>query len=159
MWSGRRGDYGTARTLHEEGLAIQRELKNKLGIAWSLNSLGKVAYDQGDPALARTLYAESVSSQRELGDRRGAASSLEGLAAVMLAQEEVRHAVRLWGTAQALRESIGSPQPLNARASYVQQVEQARFALGEAAFAAAWEEGRALTWEQAVDQYGPLPVR
>jgi predicted ATPase/DNA-binding SARP family transcriptional activator len=145
---GAQGDYGAARALHEESLAIWRELGNKLGIGWSLNSLGRVAYDRDDPAAAQALFEESLTRFIGLEDRRGVAESLEGLAAVLLAQKEAQKAVRLWGAAQTLRASIGAPLPLNEREKYNRQVGQARSTLGEDAFAAAWEEGRALPWPQ-----------
>jgi uncharacterized protein HemY len=44
------GDFTAARTLHEESLAIQRELHNKRGIAVSLNNLGNLATARGPRA-------------------------------------------------------------------------------------------------------------
>ncbi len=75
----RQGDYISARSLHEESLAIKRELGDKQGIASSLNNLGNVADDQGDYANARSLHEESLAIKRELGDKRGIASSLNNL--------------------------------------------------------------------------------
>lgn len=40
------GDYAAAYTLHQESLALERELGDKRGIANSLNNLGNVAHDQ-----------------------------------------------------------------------------------------------------------------
>jgi predicted ATPase/DNA-binding SARP family transcriptional activator len=147
---GAQGDYGTAAALQQESLAIQRELDNKLGIGWSLNSLGKLAYEQRDLGVALALFAESAGVQRDVRDRRGAAESLEGVAAVMATQAKVEKAVRLWGAAKALRDSIGSPLPFNEREHYSRQVEQARLTLDEAVFTAIWQEGAAMSWQQAV---------
>ncbi len=159
--TGAQGDYAAAIAHHRESLAIQQGLSNKLGVAWAHNGLGKAAYEQGDFATARARFAESLSIQRELGDRRGAAESLEGLAAVTLAEGEAQGAARLWGAADALRETIGSPLPRNAQAQHAQQLERARSLLGADAFAAAWEEGRAPVWEQAIAAVltGRLPER
>ena len=55
------------------------------------------------------------------------------------------------GAASALRESIGSPWSPAEQEEIDQQVAAVREALGEAAFAAAWDAGRAMTWEQAVE--------
>ena len=58
---------------------------------------------------------------------------------------------RLWGAVERLREEIGAPLPANERCEYEQQVTTARAVLGdEAAFDAAWQEGRAMTMEQAI---------
>ena len=64
--AGRQGDYGAARTLHEQSLAIRRELGDWQGIAFSLNNLGNIAMDEGDYASARSLHQESLAI-RELG--------------------------------------------------------------------------------------------
>jgi predicted ATPase/DNA-binding SARP family transcriptional activator len=145
-----KGDLATAGALQRECLALQRELGNKLGIGRSLISLGTLAAAQDDSAAACALYAEGLSIQRELEDKRGAAESLQGLAAVMLAQPEAQQAVILWAIAHVLRESIGSPLPLNQHEAYARQLEQARAALGADAFTTAWEEGASLMWEQAI---------
>jgi predicted ATPase/DNA-binding SARP family transcriptional activator len=91
------GDYGAARALLEESLAIFRELDNKEDIALSLRGLGNVAREQGDYGAAQALAEESLAIQRELGDKRGIASSLWTLA-------RVAHALGDCGAARALYE-------------------------------------------------------
>jgi predicted ATPase len=145
------GDYVSTRTLHEEALAIQRELGNRRGIANSLSGLGSVAKDQGDFALARTMYEEALALRRELGDRWGIAYSLESFAALTSVQEQAQRAARLWGAAQALREAIGAPLAPSERIRYDQRLAETRSMMGEVAFAAACSEGRALSMEQAID--------
>src|SRR4029453_18379222 len=72
----RQGDYETARSLHEESLAIRRQLGDRRGIAASLHNLGLVAHRQGDHAAARSLYEESLTTHRELGNQWGIAAPL-----------------------------------------------------------------------------------
>src|SRR5262249_11918009 len=103
------GDYAAARARHEESLSIRRELGDRQGIAWSLHSLGSAAHHLGASAAARAMLEESLGLFRDLGDQKGVADSLAALITVMLAQAEVTKAVRLWGAAEALRESIGAP--------------------------------------------------
>jgi hypothetical protein len=62
----------------------------------------------------------------------------------------VERAVRRWGAAAALREAIGVPPEPNWRDDWEREIGATRAALGEAAFASAWEEGQALTLEEAV---------
>ena len=144
------GNYALAQKLFEECLAIDTELGDRQGIAISLNNLGIVAYRQGDYAAACELSKRSLSLRKELKDRLGAADTLERLAAALLGQNEVKRAVCLWAVASLLREAIGAPMSPDERKTYDQQVAQSRSALGEEAFAAAWEEGRSMDWEQAV---------
>jgi len=88
---------------------------------------------------------------RQLRDRRVIAHSLEGMTGVAQGQSQSSRAARLGGAASALRESIGSPRSPAEQEEIDQQVAAVREALGEAAFAAAWDAGRAMTWEQAVE--------
>jgi tetratricopeptide (TPR) repeat protein len=74
------------KALHEESLAIKRELGDKWGIASSLGNLGILAADQGDYALARALHEESLGLRRELGDRLGVALSVINLGIAVLAE-------------------------------------------------------------------------
>ena len=62
----------------------------------------------------------------------------------------VRDGTRLLGTAQTLREAIGSPMAPPDRPLVARAVAAARRSLGDDAFSTAWAEGRALTLEQAV---------
>ena len=145
------GDYAAARTLGEESLAIMRELGDRAGIANSLNNLGNLACEQGEFGSARTLHEEGLAIDRELGDRWGIAFALEGLAAVVAALGSSMRAVRIWGAAEQLREEIGAPLPPNERPRYDRRVAVVRAALrDDVTFDRAWQEGRALTIEQAI---------
>jgi non-specific serine/threonine protein kinase len=145
------GDYGAARAFFEEGLAIFRELGAAVGVAWLLNGLGIVAEDQGGHGGARALLEESLAIFRARGHKRGVVADLEGLAAVTVAQGEPERAARLFGAGEGLRGAMGVPLHPADRAEHDRSVAAVRAALGEAAFAAAWAAGRAMTLEQAVD--------
>jgi hypothetical protein len=75
---------------------------------------------------------------------------LAGLGSVAALDEEPERAARLWGAAERLRQAIGCRPPPAARATYERAIATARTALGEEAFATAWEAGRALMLEQAI---------
>ena len=74
---------------------------------------------------------------------------LEGLARVAVAQGRMERAARLCGTVAALREDTSWPLPPARRAEYDRTVTEARTALGEDAFTAAWTKGHALPLEEA----------
>jgi len=145
-------DYPIARAMYEESLAIVRERGDRRGMAVALNNLGNVVLEEGNFPAARTLYNESLEILRELVDRDGIAASLEGLAHVAFPLAGPSKAARIWGGAERLREQIGAPMPPGNRPSYARQIAAARTALGDdAAFEQAWQEGRAMTLEQAID--------
>src|SRR5262249_2244960 len=86
------------------------------------------------------------------------APALEGLAAVVAAQGEATWAARLWGRAEAHRETIKIPLPLLYRADYDHAVALARSQLEEPSFAAAWAQGRTMTLEQVFAVRGPVTI-
>lgn len=67
-------------------------------------------------------------------------------------QGEPARAARLLGAAANFREAAGSWLPGPERARVDGEVAILRQALGEEAFAAAWEAGRALTLDQSIAQ-------
>ena len=153
------GDYPAARALLEESLAIRRELGDRWGIARALSNLGNVALNQGDYPAARALLEESLAIRRELGDRSGIPYSLEGLAAVVASLRDSLRAARIWGATERSRAEIGTPLPPCERSGYDRCVAAARIASGDdAAFDSAWQEGRGLTLDQAIDLALAKPV-
>jgi non-specific serine/threonine protein kinase len=146
-----RRDYPAARRLHEEALAIRRELGDRWGIANSLLNLGTTAFEQQDYVSARMQLTESLSMQRELVDRIGIVGSLEALAALGFVTGQIEAGARLCGHAARLREDLGAPSPSWERLRYDRQVASGRALLGnDVAFDEAWQEGRSMTLEQAL---------
>ena len=76
---------------------------------------------------------------------------LQGLAAVHSALGAFLRASRVWGASERLRELIGSSLVGFGRSDSDEPVAIARAAFGDdPAFDRAWQEGRALTLEQAI---------
>jgi predicted ATPase/class 3 adenylate cyclase len=146
----RAGDYGRATGLLEESLALRRQLGNKWGVGVSLGTLGWVALRAGDWGRAVARLSESLDVRQEIGDKGGSAWCLERLAEVALAQGQAEKAVCLLAAASALRDSIGSVIDPVDRAEYEARRSALRAQVGEERFAARWNEGRALSLEQAV---------
>jgi predicted ATPase/DNA-binding CsgD family transcriptional regulator/tRNA A-37 threonylcarbamoyl transferase component Bud32 len=155
------GDTTTARQLLEQSCTRYREVGNEIQIAWTLSLLGRVLVAEGDLAGARAVYEESLILEMRANTRYSylnIAPALEGLAAVVAAQGEPTWAARLWGRAEALRETINTPLPPLYRTDYDHAVALARAGLDEPSFAAAWAEGRAMTLEQVVVARGPVTI-
>jgi hypothetical protein len=122
-------------------------------IAVSLSSLGNVALRQRDYMEARALYQESLAIKRQLGDQQGIAENLEGMSGVAYGLNQMVRATQLWGVACSLRDTIGSLLPPAEQEEMDERVSSGRMALGEEAFASAWDAGRAMTLDEAVE-YG-----
>jgi predicted ATPase/class 3 adenylate cyclase len=101
------GGYAQAHALHEESLAIRRELGDKAGIAYSLTSLGLVAQEQSDYASARSLHEESLAIKRELGDKSGIANSLRSLGIAAYEQGDYASARVLFEESLAIEQELG----------------------------------------------------
>ena len=76
--------------------------------------------------------------------------SFEGLASLALIETDPLWSATMLGAADGLRARIGSPLPDNLREAQAEELNSLRNALGEEAFAAAWETGRVMTTEQAI---------
>jgi predicted ATPase/DNA-binding CsgD family transcriptional regulator len=140
-------DATTARSLAAESLMLFRETEDQHGAAESLSILGMTEAFQGNYAVARALYKEWLTLAGS--DERSIAFSLEGLADAVVARGQLAWAVRLWSTAETVRDRIGVPMQPGMRAAYTRKVTATRAQLGEQAFAAAWAAGRTMTPEQA----------
>jgi hypothetical protein len=136
--------------LHEESLAIRRELGDKSGIAYALSDLGLVALEQADYGTAGSLYAQSLAIRQEVGDKWGLAVCLTGLAGVAEAREQVELAARLLAATEALLEAIGGRLDALERLVYARTVAAAGARLDAATFSALWAEGRAMPLEQTI---------
>jgi hypothetical protein len=148
----RQGDSARAGALFEEGLNIGRMLEQKQVIAYAHHGLGGVALAGNDAAAARANYAQSLAAATELGDRTQIVVCLECLASLAArAENRPLRAARLWGAVQALHEVWGASIAAGECTPHEREIAQARAAApNPEAFAAAWVEGQAMPWEQAV---------
>jgi predicted ATPase/class 3 adenylate cyclase len=143
----KRGDDELARAYYRESLDIQRALGDQRGIATTVLNLGLVACRQGDLPRASELVVESLTIRAAQGNRTRIAECLEGLA---MAAESSEGSARLLGAASVLREAAGTPIPLAERSDHDALIEKVRRALDPTEFQAAWEQGRAMSLDQAV---------
>ena len=94
--AGEQGDYASAVALIRESLDIARQLRDKKGVAVSLNALALLARDQGDIVVAHSLSEESLVRWRELGDQKAVARSLSNLANIVKLQGDYSRARSLY---------------------------------------------------------------
>jgi predicted ATPase/class 3 adenylate cyclase len=163
----RRGDYDRAAELLAESLALFRAQEEKSGASFALLLLGMVGRGRGDHVGALDRLQESLALRAELGERRGAAECLAAIGGVIVdaatlssapagraagaaRAARLERAARLLGAAGALTRAIGARAPTADRPSYRRDLDTARALLGGARFHAAWERGRALSFEEAV---------
>lgn len=136
-----------------EALALFRELGDILHVAMSLGVAGISALERGDSGRSAELFEEDLRLLRELRDKTGIVYGLLGMAGVAALRGQPARAARLWGASEILREVFGLPLTPMVRDHYDYEgyLAAARAGLGEAAFDAAWSEGRAMSPEQAIE--------
>jgi ATP/maltotriose-dependent transcriptional regulator MalT len=147
-----RGDFERAEALFREALLIWQETGYPTGLLMATGNLAHVARRQGDIKQAMKLYGESLTGYAELDQRWMIAQTFIGLADIELASGRARSAARLLGAADALSESIGVTPFGWSEDILPGLVSATRTALREDVFEEAWQEGRALPLEQAIEE-------
>jgi ATP/maltotriose-dependent transcriptional regulator MalT len=148
----RRGDYPRAATYAEEALALTRQTGDRLAGNISLYILAQAAWAAAEHERAARYLRESLVLASELAERVDSAYCMQGLAAVAEVRDEPHRAARLLGAAEALLEATGPVLYAQANNELHQRAaDAARERLGEQAWEAARAEGRAMTFEQAVE--------
>jgi len=131
-------------------MSIARELEDTRQTAVALSNLGGAACAHGDYERALTLCRESLVVARDVGDNHLNVESIGYLGDAAAARHEPERAARLWGTEDAWREANSVPRFPAVRQKQERMVAQAREQLDEATWIAAWEEGRAMSLERAI---------
>jgi non-specific serine/threonine protein kinase len=143
------GDLERARTLVTEALELQRRHQPLWGTSFSLALLGEIALARSDLSAAAAYYGESMALARALGDTTFLGAGLAAIGTIAAEQGEAERAARLLGAAEAMYQVAGAWSFIAARGQNRRAIDRAREALGEEAFAAAWDHGRRLSREQA----------
>jgi hypothetical protein len=96
------------------------------------------------------LLVESLEGYLDAESRVGVIDSLVEVGAVAGARGEPVRGAGRWGAAEALREVTGYTMSAREAGVYEPYMSAARSELGETVFRTAWDEGRAMTEEQAI---------
>ena len=145
------GDDARAKAVCDESLALFREVGDRWGMLSPLRTLTLVARRAGDLARVAVLCRDGLLIRRDLGSRSEVDEQYEVLGWVATMRGQPEQAARFLGAAEALRESMGTSISPVRRADYDDLVAQVQAALSDEAFTAAWEAGRSMTMEQAID--------
>jgi predicted ATPase/DNA-binding CsgD family transcriptional regulator len=148
-----RGDLGQAVALGEESLAMYRGARDAYGIVMCLLHIAFVTLARRDYERTVALLREGLQLSRELEHKVFIQYCVTGLAGVAAAEGWPVRAARLWGAAERLSEIYGGHIVREGKATidYERSLTAARSQVDEAAWRAAWAEGRAMSPEQAVE--------
>ena len=148
--TGDAGDPASERTLHEDNLRRARELDDARIQAQSLAQLAMFARDDGRLEDARSMLRAALRIDHDHGDVLALAVNLGRLASVLVLAGSGETAVQLLSSSEALTEGLGASVPLWAGARNEKTLIAIRTQLDEAAVARAWEQGGALSVDEAV---------
>ncbi len=141
------GDYTEARTHYEDALATAKE-------RWVINdalcNLGRVAVQEGDYSQAEAKLKKCLEAYLRVGAKKGIAECLATAGRMGTAQGLLEMAARLFGAANALFAATGYHMHPDDENDLQQSHVAVRSRIGKRAWAAALEEGRAMSLESAV---------
>lgn len=148
-----RGD-GDQSELLTEALELHRETNDRQCEISALTFLGNSALSRGEPRRAAELYAESLSLCQAIGDRATMANIalLERVASLALTSSQPRHAARLLGASEAMREELGTPMMPYLRAIREHCLEQLEARMDATVLAVALAEGRAFSTDHTIQE-------
>jgi tetratricopeptide (TPR) repeat protein len=144
------GDIDRALALLREAESISRDHGFSSELAVQLEVLGDIAIERGEYDAARALFAEGIRINRERQAKMRMTSILYGFAALAVAQNEDERGACLLAAEGASWGRLGQPLDglfINDREALV---ERSRSRTNERAWIRAWEEGRAMSLEEAV---------
>jgi len=146
-----RGDLAEARKHADLMLDLHKEMGDQLSVTGHQSGMAHVARQLGNFDEALSLYRETLRDWQKIGHRGAVAHQLECFAFIAKAQEQGERAVKLMSAAEALREASSSPMTPQERVEYDNEVASLRTGMDEKSFVLLWEEGRAMTMEQAIE--------
>jgi predicted ATPase/DNA-binding CsgD family transcriptional regulator len=146
------GDLEKVVALNEEGLELYREARDDAGVVACLTNLGLVTLAQGDYERSTALLREGLCLAWSLDHKLYVQYGFIGLGGVAASLGWPIRAARLWGVSEGMSETFGTQFASAGRSliDFEGRLAAARSRLGEAAWATAWAEGRAMDPEQAV---------
>jgi predicted ATPase/class 3 adenylate cyclase len=146
------GDWDRTLPVAERAVATWRRLGDRLQMADGLVWLGVCHIRAGRPADARSAIREALEFFRDLDSPMGIVLVILGLSYLARWEGRYQDAVRLAGAAESLREQVGGRPPLDFLAGFLGDPEaEARARLPADAAQQAWEEGRRLGVEKALE--------
>ena len=152
MTEARTGNFGRAEELIEESRVISKSMGDGLLVATSKRYAALIALFRDDYHRVIPLCRESLGITRQIGDRWSISRAMAHIASTTAIYEKKHvRAATLFGIAEVLREAIGAPVPQSEEKFHDAAVSAMREALSSESFDAAWQRGRSMALDRAID--------
>ncbi len=145
-----RDDHRSARRAYEESLSLHVKLGDAWGASAVRNDLGWLDLEESEYQRATERFREGLHRYQELGDRAQIADTLDGLAAAAAERGQGERAVRLWSAIDAVRGTLVAPRSRPDAEDRERRLRHLRSGMDADLFRQLWEEGRRLTFDQAI---------
>jgi len=146
-----RGDYEQARAYFQEYARIGNDSGSRMDYLWANVRLGHVELHEGNLTEARQVFSETTHEFQKDGHIIGVVESLQCIASLYVAVGKAENAARLIGWADTTREKTGNTRPFLEQADVDRDVAAIVAKIGKTAFEEAYDTGRAMTLDEAVD--------
>ena len=117
---------------------------------WATARLGYVELRDGNISESRQIFGETIKNFYEDRNTIGVVFALEGMASLNITVGKTDQAAQLIGWADATREAIGEPHQSLEQADADRDIATIAARIGNAAFQEAYDEGRAMSLDEAV---------
>lgn len=134
----------------QEALRLAREARRASVAAAAQGEMARYNLDQGDLSQAAPLARDSLTTFWEIGSMWDLTPTLELAAMVLVAAGQPELAARLLAAASSLREAMPYPIGASDQPALASALAAIQAALGEAAFAHAWNTGRSRPLDASV---------
>ena len=145
------GDLIRAKAAHEESFIIACEIGDQLREIIQSSNLGNIALAEGHYETAAMFHKRRLWWGRELGNSPEILSGLAELTGDLGLTGNFQRAARLMGAVDTLPKNLGVKLQLVDQSDFDRYVALVRGQLGAEAFETLWNEGYALTLEQAIE--------
>jgi predicted ATPase/class 3 adenylate cyclase len=140
------GEIQKALEIIQEARKILDGVEKELAATSVFDVFGRIALAMGKPSDAQRQFLDGLKFQKEGRDAHFVPSLLEGLAGLIQPQD----AIRLLGAAASLREKTDLPLMRIEQDEYERTIGVLKTQLTDADFQCLWEEGSAMTIDDAI---------
>ncbi|HEV2358290.1 MAG TPA: LuxR C-terminal-related transcriptional regulator [bacterium] len=145
-------DYGRAAALTQQALALYGEIGDDRGKAHVLHNLAYIRLRQNQTDEARDLFRQSLILTSDLRASTNVMMAVAGLAAAWVGDVPPERIARLLGAVGALLTAKGAHLEPAEQMDFEHTVASMRARLGDQKFSSAWDSGRAMTSDEAVEE-------
>jgi tetratricopeptide (TPR) repeat protein len=144
----RREDFETAMGYFRESHMLALAEGHHLNAAIAMEGLAALAHHHGDERVAQHRFQEALHLYRSVGDRQGIITCLGHVAIAMASQGRSKEAAVTLGAIAEICEAQNLLEP----PSVTEAADVLRDAIGDKAFEAAWQCGRAMPIDNVIEQ-------